>query len=143
LATAGSTSKYVLPWGVWLDAPPCFFFFFFFFFSFHFLFLPQSIMISNPELDAYRYDPYSKKFTAEGYDTAAMLATRGDAVRRASGARRFGIVLGTLGRQGSPRILEHLEGLMRAKGVEYTVVLLSEIFPQKLAMFDDIEACVV
>ena len=100
-------------------------------------------MISNPTLDAYRYDPYSKKFTSEGYDTASMLATRGDAVERASKAKKFGIVLGTLGRQGSPRILEHLEELMQAKGIPYTVVLLSEIFPQKLGMFDDIEAYVV
>merc|ERR1711916_84577 len=69
-----------------------------------------------------------------------MLAVRKNAVETAKGARKFGIILGTLGRQGSPRVLAHLEERMRAKGILYTVVLLSEIFPQKLALFDDIDA---
>ncbi len=44
----------------------------------------------------------------------------------------MGIILGTLGRQGSPNILNHLEDVLRSRGIAYTVVLLSEIFPKKL-----------
>ena len=51
----------------------------------------------------------------------------GCAKQASAGARSFGIVLGTLGRQGNPAILEHLEGLVRSRGLSTTVVLLSEV----------------
>ena len=45
-----------------------------------------------------------------------------------SGAKRFGIILGTLGRQGSPAILGHLERALQARAeLSYVVVLLSEV----------------
>ena len=58
-----------------------------------------------------------------------MRAVRRAAVEAAAPARRWGLVLGTLGRQGNPRILEHLRGVMERKGLEYTLVLLSEVRP--------------
>jgi 2-(3-amino-3-carboxypropyl)histidine synthase len=100
----------------------------------------ESIMISNPELEAYQYDPYSKKLTRESYDHRAMIAVRREAVETARAAKKWGVILGTLGRQGSPRVLEHLEGLLKARGIPYIILLLSEIFPAKLAMFEDVEA---
>ena len=42
---------------------------------------------------------------------------------------RFGIILGSLGRQGSPNIFRYLQEVMDNMGIEYIVVLLSEIFP--------------
>ncbi|MEE6469171.1 hypothetical protein FKM82_008526 [Ascaphus truei] len=63
-------------------------------------------MISNPETKAYRYDPYSKVFSREHYDHSSMLAARGEAIAVAAGAKSWGLILGTLGRQGSPKILE-------------------------------------
>lgn len=102
----------------------------------------ESAMISNPSLPAYRYDPYDKKFTRETYDHALMLRTRKDAVDRAKSARSFGIIHGTLGRQGNPAIVRRLEGMLRAKGIPFIVVLLSEIFPAKLALFADVDAWV-
>ncbi|KAM9967723.1 hypothetical protein ACTFIW_001808 [Dictyostelium discoideum] len=100
----------------------------------------ESIMISNPHVKSYRYDPYSKVFSLEKYDFQEMYKIRRDAIETASKATRFGIILGTLGRQGSPKILDHLEQLLKSNGKHYTTVLLSEIFPAKLDMFSDIES---
>jgi 2-(3-amino-3-carboxypropyl)histidine synthase len=78
----------------------------------------ESIMIANPEVPAFRYDPYSKKLTREGYDHREMMSTRDEAVQMARASLRglesdlsddnhdslapvWGVILGTLGRQGS------------------------------------------
>lgn len=53
-----------------------------------------------------RYDPYSKVFSREYYDHKAMHATRLQAIDQARLAQRWGLILGTLGRQGSPKVLE-------------------------------------
>jgi 2-(3-amino-3-carboxypropyl)histidine synthase len=43
----------------------------------------ESIMIANPSTPAFRYDPYDKKFTREGYEHEEMRELRGKAVRQA------------------------------------------------------------
>ena len=53
-----------------------------------------------------RYDPYSKLFSREYYDTEKMHQIRQDAIAKAAGAKKFGLILGTLGRQGSPKIMQ-------------------------------------
>lgn len=58
-----------------------------------------------------------------------MRAVRRAAVEAAVPARRWGLVLGTLGRQGNPKILDHLRGVLERRGLQYTVVLLSEVRP--------------
>jgi 2-(3-amino-3-carboxypropyl)histidine synthase len=69
-------------------------------------------MIANPSVPAFRYDPYSKKFTREVYEHEEMRGVRGDAVRKARqalaehGSGSWGVVLGTLGRQGSLAVLK-------------------------------------
>ncbi|KAF9190746.1 Diphthamide biosynthesis protein 1 [Haplosporangium sp. Z 767] len=100
----------------------------------------ESIMIHNPDLAAFRYDPYDKKFTRERYDHADMHSLRKHAIETAKKAKRFGLILGTLGRQGSTSILEHMEMKLKERGLDYTIILLSEIFPGKLAMFEDMDA---
>ncbi|XP_077995593.1 2-(3-amino-3-carboxypropyl)histidine synthase subunit 1-like [Glandiceps talaboti] len=100
----------------------------------------ESIMISNPEIPAYRYDPYSKVFSREYYDTEEMHRVRKDAIATASKAKKFGLILGTLGRQGSPKILETLQTRLKNNGCEVIVVLLSEVFPDKLKLFQDVDA---
>ncbi|XP_048016155.1 2-(3-amino-3-carboxypropyl)histidine synthase subunit 1 isoform X2 [Megalobrama amblycephala] len=102
----------------------------------------ESIMIANPEIPAYRYDPYSKVFSREYYDHEAMRATRLQAIERARSAQRWGLILGTLGRQGNPKILEHLESQLESLGRSFTRVLLSEIFPSKLELLADVDAWV-
>lgn len=103
----------------------------------------ESAMIANPALRAFQYDPYSKKFTEEFYDHKLMKKNRRGAIEKARGAKSWGIILGTLGRQGNPKILDHLEGRLRASGRSVVRVLLSEIFPQKLALMEsEVEAWV-
>jgi 2-(3-amino-3-carboxypropyl)histidine synthase len=77
-------------------------------------------MIANPAVPAFRYDPYSKKLTRERYNHAEMQDVRHDAVTTAkqsvkaitqgetsdslpmsSESPLWGVILGTLGRQGS------------------------------------------
>ncbi|MCJ8740103.1 hypothetical protein PDJAM_G00054970 [Pangasius djambal] len=102
----------------------------------------ESIMIANPDVPAYRYDPYSKVFSREYYDHEAMRANRRQAIETARSAQRWGLILGTLGRQGNPKILEHLEEKLKALGRSFTRVLLSEIFPSKLALMADVDTWV-
>jgi len=97
----------------------------------------EAIMIANPKLKAYRYDPYNQKFTEEVYDHIDMLKSRKEAVDIARQSKSFGIILGTLGRQGSLRILNHLSELMKKKNLRYYTILLSEITSAKLDMFSD------
>jgi 2-(3-amino-3-carboxypropyl)histidine synthase len=66
----------------------------------------ESIMIANPSLSAFRYDPYEKKFTREFYSHEEMRGMRYKAIEAARKATTFGLILGTLGRQGSPTVLQ-------------------------------------
>jgi 2-(3-amino-3-carboxypropyl)histidine synthase len=66
----------------------------------------ESIMIANPTVPAFRYDPYEKKFTQELYGHEEMGRMRQEAIERARSAKKFGLILGTLGRQGSRTVLE-------------------------------------
>lgn len=82
-------------------------------------------MIANPAVPAFRYDPYSKKLTRERYNHAEMQEARNDAVTTAkksakmitqdessgslslrSDSQLWGVILGTLGRQGSYKQLQ-------------------------------------
>lgn len=66
----------------------------------------ESMMIQNPHLEAFRYDPYAKKFTQEYYEHDEMHAARTQAIEQASTAKNFGLILGTLGRQGSTKVMD-------------------------------------
>ncbi|KAG7097264.1 hypothetical protein E1B28_004630 [Marasmius oreades] len=82
----------------------------------------ESIMIANPSIPAFRYDPYSKKLTRERYNHELMRLTRAGAIRKARSSIKtllsakesrssgdkamWGVILGTLGRQGSFRQLQ-------------------------------------
>lgn len=99
-------------------------------------------MIANPHIEAFKYDPYDKKFTIEEYDHEAMRRNRKIAIEKAKKAKRFGLIFGTLGRQGSTKVLHHLEQRLKQAGIEFSIILLSEIFPAKLDLFKDIDAFV-
>ncbi|VDM43933.1 unnamed protein product [Toxocara canis] len=102
----------------------------------------ESIMIHNPSVSAYQYDPYARKLTHEMYDYELMIKNRRHVVESAKNAKKFGIIQGTLGRQGNIRIVEILESKLATAGKKFVRVLLSEIFPQKLALFDDVDCWV-
>ena len=69
-----------------------------------------------------------------------MTNNRGKEVARAVAsvgeAKTWGIILGTLGRQGNPKILQLIVEKLRAKNVGVVSLLLSEIFPDKLKLFE-------
>ncbi|KAJ7047608.1 putative diphthamide synthesis protein-domain-containing protein [Mycena alexandri] len=111
----------------------------------------ESIMIANPSVPAFRYDPYSKKLTRERYDHREMHAVRDDAVQTArksiaafadedavSEAPLWGVILGTLGRQGSFKQLQAITNQLEASNtpIPYIPILLSELSPAKLALFN-------
>ncbi|KAG5417333.1 DPH1 [Candida metapsilosis] len=102
----------------------------------------ESSMIHNPDIPAYRYDPYDRKFTREYYDQKQMTRVREDAVVTARNAKKIGLILGALGRQGNPVTLQKLETQLSQRGIQVVKIILSEIFPQKLSMFDDVDAFV-
>uniref|UniRef100_A0A8C3VNP8 2-(3-amino-3-carboxypropyl)histidine synthase subunit 1 n=1 Tax=Catagonus wagneri TaxID=51154 RepID=A0A8C3VNP8_9CETA len=102
----------------------------------------ESVMIANPSVPAYRYDPYSKILSREHYDHQRMQANRQEAIASARSAKSWGLILGTLGRQGSPKILEHLESRLRALGLPFVRLLLSEIFPSKLGLLPEVDVWV-
>lgn len=98
----------------------------------------EAFMIANPGIKTFRYDPYIRKLFLEEYDQRGMRESRKNAVLKVKEqAKSWGIVLGTLGRQGNPRILQRLEKKMKEKGFTYTMVLMSEISPERLALFED------
>ena len=96
----------------------------------------EAMMISNPAIPAYRYDPYARVLTQEHYDHQGMRDVRRRAVERASGCKRWGLILGTLGRQGNPSLLESVQSRMTALGMETTTFLISEVSPQVDPFYD-------
>ncbi|CAK7268295.1 Diphthamide biosynthesis protein 1 [Sporothrix epigloea] len=103
----------------------------------------ESIMIHNPTVPAYRYDPYARKLTRESYAHAEMQDLRRSAIRTARTAQSWGLILGSLGRQGNPHTLVAIETRLRQRGIPFVTLLLSEILPQKLArMSHDVECWV-
>ena len=104
----------------------------------------ESAMISNPSLKAYRYDPYSKVFSEESYDHILMKKNRLAEIQKAQRSttdrnldKNWGVILGTLGRQGNPRTLDFLTKRLKSQGKSVFTILLSEIFPQKLKLMSD------
>lgn len=102
----------------------------------------ESAMIANPSLPAYRYDPYSRVLTRESYSHKEMLSLRSSAISTARSAKKWGLILGALGRQGNPHTLTMIENFLTKQGTPFVNLLLSEIFPGKLAMFEDVDCWV-
>ena len=102
----------------------------------------EAAMIANPDLPAYRYDPYARKLTRESYSHHEMLDMRSQAIVTAKKAKKWGLILGALGRQGNPHTLTMIENHLNKLGIPYVNLLLSEIFPGKLAMFEDVDCWV-
>nr|NVI71013.1 putative diphthamide biosynthesis protein 1 [Cucujiformia] len=102
----------------------------------------EAIMIANPNTQAYRYDPYEKVFTKEYYDHDTMNCIRKKSIDESTTAGSFGVIMGTLGRQGSTKVVEHIRTRLKEKNKKAVVILLSEIFPKKLDLFYSLDAFV-
>ncbi|KJA24516.1 hypothetical protein HYPSUDRAFT_214415 [Hypholoma sublateritium FD-334 SS-4] len=114
----------------------------------------ESIMIANPDVPAFRYDPYSKKLTRERYNHQEMQTFRDDAVQAAQKSIKplsetapssaddppplWGVILGTLGRQGNLKQMQAVTRQLQASAspIPYIQILLSELSPAKLALFN-------
>lgn len=128
----------------------------------------EAAMIQNPGLVSFRYDPYSKVLTREGYDIQAMASARWfvsfpflpsfvpitspsplnfdclstdlrKAIEAARSCRVFGVILGTLGRQGNTGQLKRITTLLRSRGYRAIPFLMAEISPSKLALVSEID----
>ncbi|XP_037787874.1 2-(3-amino-3-carboxypropyl)histidine synthase subunit 1 [Penaeus monodon] len=102
----------------------------------------ESIMISNPGIPTYLYNPYSKVLSREYYDQPLMKKIRKEIIDKASSAKKWGLIFGTLGRQGNTKVMENLKNQLESAGKDFVIVLLSEIFPAKLEAMSDVEAWV-
>ena len=102
----------------------------------------ESAMIHNPSIPAYRYDPYARKLTRETYNHTEMQGLRRQAIESAKKAKKWGLILGSLGHQGNPHTMSMIERHLDSKGTPYINLLLSEIFPGKLALMSDVECWV-
>ncbi|RAH41883.1 2-(3-amino-3-carboxypropyl)histidine synthase [Aspergillus brunneoviolaceus CBS 621.78] len=102
----------------------------------------ESAMIHNPAIPAYRYDPYARVLSRESYEHEEMHTLRRDAIQTARSAKKWGIILGALGRQGNPHTMAMIESHLRAKNIPFVNLLLSEIFPGKLGAMADVECWV-
>jgi 2-(3-amino-3-carboxypropyl)histidine synthase len=102
----------------------------------------ESAMIHNPKLPAYRYDPYSRRLTRESYNHQELYDLRRTAILTSRKGKTWGLIIGTLGRQGNPNTLQKVEELCEKRGIRVVRLALSEIFPGKLAMFGDVDAWV-
>ncbi|KAH7731615.1 Protein DPH-1 [Aphelenchoides avenae] len=102
----------------------------------------ESVMIQNPTIPAYQYNPYSRQLTREEYGFELMVKNRQHAIEAAKASSRFGLIQGTLGRQGNIKIFEDLEKRLCEKGKKFVRILISEIFVKKLQMFAEVESWV-
>jgi len=59
------------------------------------------------------------------------------ATKTSQNSTTYGLILSTLGRQGSPKILDNLMKKLDEKIKSHFLVLMSEIFPDKLKLFED------
>ncbi len=71
-----------------------------------------------------------------------FVVIRGE-ILKARKAKRFGIILGTLGRQGSPAMYQHAKSLLDKHGKQSVQFLMAEIQPAKLQMLKQIDVCIM
>ena len=92
----------------------------------------ESAMIQNPDTPAYRYDPYNKTLSLEGYDIIKMKSIRWNAIQKMKKAKTVGIILGTLGRQGNIHIFNNLRSKLNEFNKTVIPFLMAELNPKKL-----------
>lgn len=103
----------------------------------------ESVMISNPGLTFYQFNPFLNELTLEQYDFIGMLKTRKNLINKCYNLiynkkatnKKIGIVFGTLGRQGNEGILNRIIDTLNLKNIKYEIILLSEITEEKLLLF--------
>jgi len=103
----------------------------------------EAMMMANPTIPAYRYDPYNKTLTKEGFDHDIFRHTREATVSSLvhvpdKNQLTVGVILGTLGRQGSNTPMEHVYNRLSSRHRCF-VVLMSEVIPAKLDLIQAVD----
>lgn len=91
----------------------------------------ESLMLSNRENNYYRYCPFNKKMYREKYDYERLATIRKHLKDSFTKAKTIGIINGTLGNQGNPKILDGLKYKLKDK--KLYVFEMSEIKPSNLS----------
>lgn len=96
----------------------------------------EAVMIRNPTASFFQYNPYTKILSIEKYDNEKMMSNRQNAIETSRKGKRVCVILGVLGRQGNTHILDRLENILKEKGMEYTVLLNSEVNVTQLTLLE-------
>ena len=103
----------------------------------------EAMMMANPRIAAYKYDPYTKLCTREEYDHAAMKQDRLGSIARAQAATHWGVILGAIGRQGNPAIVSDIVRHLQSRSLPYTLVVMDEeIMESRLEKYGEVHAWV-
>lgn len=107
----------------------------------------EAMMIANPSVKAFKYDPYTRRITHEGYAFDQMHQQRIAAINKAVEVMKtggtVGFVLGTLGRQGSERVFDRMiERLERHTSCSSIKVMMPEVVQNTLEGFENIDVWV-
>lgn len=107
----------------------------------------EALMIANPNINAYRYDPYSRTLTHETYAFDDMYKQRSAAIARAVEVMKtggtFGFILGTLGRQGNEKVFDRLVERLKIKtSCNYMKVMMPEVVQNTLKRFKSVDVWV-
>lgn len=100
----------------------------------------ESMMINNPELNFFKYCPFTRKMTKEHYDYDIMIQIRKREIEKAFKGKTFGIILGALGRQGNRQILKNIKNKLKA--YKQYIILLEEINEKSLERYSFIDSFV-
>ena len=95
----------------------------------------ESLMIQNPNFIFYQYNPFLKKLTIEEYDINLMKNIRLNQIKKLKESKLIGIIQGTLGKQGDPKILKRLNRLLKEKKIKFINIMMNEITEEKINKF--------
>ncbi|KAF0988475.1 hypothetical protein HZS_27 [Henneguya salminicola] len=97
----------------------------------------ESSMMQNPDIPAYRYDPYTQKLSRETIDHEKLMSIRRNFIKASLVAdATYGVILGTLGHQGSFKVMEYFNNCFKKCGkTKFVNILVSEITPELLIKF--------
>ena len=99
----------------------------------------EAVMIANPTMDYFQYNPYTKKMTIEKYDFDQMIQIRQNELQRCKVGPNtvVGLIMGVLGRQGSPHIISRIRNELDQRNIKYITILVCEISVEQLRQFGE------
>lgn len=102
----------------------------------------ESAMIRNPQLDFYKYCPFTRKLSQEFYDFPKMKETRELEIKKAFEGRTFGVILGSLGRQGNKQVFKNVVERLESWRYRVYKIVADEISQEVLDRFGFIDSFV-